>query len=148
MNMPMYDPEKCTITINSRVITGWNEASAEHDQERHTGHRSGDGLVYVGKDPCKLGTIRIVLPLVNGHTAYFDNLALSDKPFPASIIDHSDATRSARGSQCLFKKSSSMERRGKDPTEETWELLAEDLTFGYQRDRTDDVVSLPVDDGR
>lgn len=143
----MYDPEKDTITINGRVITGWDECTIDYDQDRFTGYRSGDGKVYVGKDPCLLGTMTLKLPLVNAHTAYLDNLALSDFSFPVSAIDVSAARRSGRASQARIKKPSPMDRQGKDPTKETWGFLLEDLTFGYQGSSDDDIASIPVDDG-
>jgi hypothetical protein len=146
MAKTLFDPEKHTITVNGRVITGWDEASAEHDQERFTGYRSGDGKVYVGKDPCLLGTLTLTLPMVNAHTAYLDNLALSDKAFPVSSIDRSASMRSARASRARIKKQSAMDRQGKDPTKEVWAFVCEDLTIGYMGAETDDVAAIPVDD--
>ena len=146
MASALFDPEKHTITVNGRVITGFDEANAEHDQDRFTGYRAGDGKAYVGKDPCLLGTFTLILPMVNAHTAYLDNLALSDKPFPVSSIDRSGSTRSARASRARIKKQPGMNRQGKDPTKETWVFVCEDLTIGYMGAATDDVLMIPVDD--
>jgi len=139
-----YDPEKCTLTVNGRVITDWNSLTVEHANDRWTGYESGSGTVYMGKNPSLRGTITLVLPTVNAHTAYLDNLAMADEAFPISIIDESDSRRSVRASKCRVAKPAAMERRGSADTEATWVFVAADLTFGYAGSPDADVQAIPT----
>jgi hypothetical protein len=140
-----YDPEKCTFTVNGHVITDWNRLEVDHANDRWTGHESGSGTVYMGKNPSLRGGIVLTLPTVNAHTGYLDSLAKSDEAFPISLIDESDSTRSARASICRIAKPATMTRAGgADATETSWTFVAADLTFGYQGDTTADVAAIPT----
>jgi len=140
-----YDPEKCTITVNGRVITDWNSLTIEYANDRWTGYESGSGTTYMGKNPSLRATITLVLPTVNAHTAYLDNLAMGDEAFPVSVLDESDSRRSARASKCRISKPAAMNRRGAADTEETWVIVAADLTFGYAGGPEDDVPAIPTE---
>jgi len=140
-----YDPRLTTFIVNGRHITYWLSLEGGRENDRVTGQDTADGQVYFGINPSCRGHYSLVLPTVNPHTAFLDNLSNSDEEFPVVCIDRSGSARSSRAASCMVKKVADQTRRsGEEKTEEAWDFVAADYTVGYQGDVADDVAIQPT----
>ncbi|MDO4330658.1 MAG: DUF3277 family protein [Lachnospiraceae bacterium] len=105
MDVKVYDPKDCVITVGGVYITGLGEdmVTCEKDEDNFTTNVGAQGDVVVNKNHNQLGTIKITVQGTSPQKKYLLGLAKSGELFNVWVINKAIEEKCG-GTQAMVKK--------------------------------------------
>lgn len=108
MTVTNYDPEKVTVNIGGRIITGFADSSlivVSASEDRVTTTVGAQGDVVYSENANESGTITISLQSTSASLAYLKKIAIGRKEVDILISDaNTDTAETVSGSRCRVTK--------------------------------------------
>jgi len=128
--MGNYDANLCTLTVDGRFITGFEDGSfisANKNEESFSVKTSAQGEPIISENNNPLGTIGATLSQTSPSYAYLQALAKSKKEFPIWVNYSGTPSEKAGGTRARIKKVPDKEY-GNDAGSRRFEVVVFDYT--------------------
>lgn len=111
MDVKIYNPNDCVITVGGVYITGLGEdmVSCEKDEENFSASVGAQGDVVVNQSNNQLGTITLTVQGTSPQKSYLMGLARSGSMFDVWVINKSIQEK-VGGSKAMMKKTPTLEQ--------------------------------------
>jgi hypothetical protein len=110
--MGNYDANKCTLVVDSRFITGFDEGtmvSSEKDEDFFSEKADAQGVAVVSETNNPFGTISVTLSQTSPSVPFMEGLAKSRKEVPVWVTYNGEPKEKSGGTRCRVKKTAGKE---------------------------------------
>lgn len=130
--MGAYDAKKCTVVVDGRFITGFDDGSmvsSEKDEDFFEAKEDAQGEVIVSEKNSNLGSVTITLSQTSPSSTFMNELAKSRKEVPVWVTYNGEPKEKSGGTRARVKKLA-----GREYGDEAGSREFEMTVFDYRED--------------